>query len=57
MALTSWLIDKSAVVRLGSSPEAAEWATRIGRGLVRIANVTRLEIGYSVRRAVIFAPP
>lgn len=49
MALTSWLIDKSAIVRLGSSQEAAQWAARIERGLVRIANVTRLEIGYSVR--------
>jgi predicted nucleic acid-binding protein len=49
VALTSWLIDKSALVRLGSSPDAAEWAARIERGLVRIATVTRLEIGYSVR--------
>jgi len=49
MALTSWLIDKSALVRLGTSPDAAEWATRIERGLVRIATVTRLEVGYSVR--------
>lgn len=49
MALTSWLIDKSALVQLGSSPDAAEWAARIERGLVRIATVTRLEIGYSVR--------
>ena len=49
MALTSWLIDKSAIVHLGSSQEAAQWAARIERGLVRIANVTRLEIGYSVR--------
>jgi predicted nucleic acid-binding protein len=62
VALTSWLIDKSAVVRLGSSPDAAEWATRIGRGLVRVANVTRLEIGYSVRsggdlRAALRSPP
>jgi predicted nucleic acid-binding protein len=49
VALTSWLIDKSAIVQLGSSQEAAQWAARIERGLVRIANVTRLEIGYSVR--------
>ncbi|HEY6749596.1 MAG TPA: PIN domain nuclease [Mycobacteriales bacterium] len=49
MALTSWLIDKSALVRLASSPNAAEWAARIERGLVRIATATRLEIGYSVR--------
>jgi predicted nucleic acid-binding protein len=49
VALTSWLIDKSALVRLAGSPDAADWAARIERGLVRIATVTRLEIGYSVR--------
>jgi len=49
VALTSWLIDKSALVRLAGSPDAADWAARIDRGLVRIATVTRLEIGYSVR--------
>lgn len=47
--MTDWLIDKSALIRLGSSPNAAEWAARIQRGLVRIATVTRLEIGYSAR--------
>lgn len=51
MALTGWLVDKSALVRLGSSPDAEQWATRIGRGLVRIAAVTRLEIGLSARNA------
>ena len=51
MALTHWLIDKSALVRLGESPDADEWANRIGRGLVRITTVTRLEIGYSARNA------
>ncbi len=49
MAVTDWLIDKSALVRLGSSPDAAEWAGRIQRGRVRIATVTRLEVGYSAR--------
>jgi predicted nucleic acid-binding protein len=57
-----WLIDKSALVRLGESPYAPEWANRIERGLVRIATVTRLEIGYSARsaalvRAVFRDPP
>jgi predicted nucleic acid-binding protein len=47
--VTSWLIDKSALVRLAGSPDAAEWAGRIERGLVRIATVTRLEVGYSAR--------
>ena len=49
MAVTSWLVDKSALVRLGVSPQAAEWAVRIERGLVRISTVTRLEVGYSAR--------
>ena len=47
--MTGWLIDKSALVRLTASPDAAEWAGRVERGLVRIATVTRLEIGYSAR--------
>ena len=47
--MTGWLIDKSALVRLAGSPDAAEWAGRIERGLVRIATVTRLEAGYSAR--------
>jgi len=47
--VTTWLIDKSALVRLAASLDAAEWATRIERGLVRITTVTRLEAGYSAR--------
>ena len=47
--MTTWLIDKSAFARLATSPDAAEWATRIERGLVRITTVTRLEVGYSAR--------
>ncbi len=46
-----WLIDKSALVRLGHSPDAAAWASRIERGLVRITTVTLLEVGYSARNA------
>jgi predicted nucleic acid-binding protein len=49
MAVTAWLIDKSALVRLAASPDAAGWASRIERGLVRITTVTRLEVGYSAR--------
>ena len=49
--MTAWLIDKSALVRLAVSPNAAEWASRIGRGLVRISTVTRLEVGFSARSA------
>lgn len=60
--MTTWLIDKSALVRLNVSPDAAEWAGRIERGLVRIATVTRLEVGYSARsgpelRAGLRQPP
>jgi predicted nucleic acid-binding protein len=60
--VTTWLIDKSALVRLAASPDAADWANRIERGLVRITTVTRLEIGYSARsgpdlRAGLRQPP
>lgn len=47
--MTEWLIDKSALVRLGVSVEPEEWAARIERGLVRIATVTLLEVGFSAR--------
>lgn len=61
MAVSDWLIDKSALVRLGNSPDAAEWASRIERGIVRITTMTRLEVGYSARTAVearsVFATP
>ena len=49
MAVTEWLIDKSALVRLADSPDADLWAERIERGLVRITTMTRLEVGYSAR--------
>jgi predicted nucleic acid-binding protein len=52
--VTDWLIDKSALVRLANSRDAPEWAARIERGLVRIATVTRLEIGYSARSGADF---
>lgn len=60
--MTTWLIDKSALVRLAASPDAAAWASRIERGLVRITTVTRLEVGYSARtgtdlRAGLRQPP
>jgi len=62
VAVTDWLIDKSALVRLADSTDAAEWAARIERGLVRIVTVTRLEVGYSARsgpdlRADLRRPP
>jgi len=51
VAVTTWLIDKSAYIRLPESSDAELWIERIGRGLVRISTVTRLEIGYSFRTA------
>jgi len=47
----TWLIDKSALSRLGRSPDAAQWGVRIERGLVAISTLTRLEVGYSARTA------
>lgn len=44
-----WLIDKSALVRLGRSSQTDAWADRIERGLVRVATVSLLEVGYSAR--------
>jgi predicted nucleic acid-binding protein len=60
--VTTWLIDKSALVRLAASPDAPEWAARIERGMIRITTVTRLEVGYSARsgpdlRAGLRQPP
>jgi len=60
--VTDWLIDKSALVRLKESADAAQWAARIERGLIRIATVTRLAVGYSARsgpdlRAELRQPP
>lgn len=49
MGVTGWLIDTSALARIGTSPDAETWADRIDRALVRIAVMTRLEIGYSAR--------
>ena len=49
MAVTPWLIDKSAYVRLADSPDLETWLTRIARGLVRITGITQLEVGYAMR--------
>ncbi|MEQ4304793.1 PIN domain nuclease [Plantactinospora sp. B6F1] len=64
MAVTSWLIDKSAYIRLqlGQTANRDEWSARISRGLVRLSSITRLELGYSVRsgetgRRQFAAPP
>jgi predicted nucleic acid-binding protein len=46
-----WLIDKSALVRLGDCQEQELWAERMERGLVHITTITLLEAGYSARSA------
>jgi predicted nucleic acid-binding protein len=64
VAVTRWLIDRSAYVRLqlGHVATRDEWSARIGRGLVRLSTITRLELGYSARsgeagRQQFAAPP
>jgi predicted nucleic acid-binding protein len=49
MSDRTWLIDKSALIRIPDSPDVAQWNNRIERGLVHLTNITRLEIGYSAR--------
>ena len=51
MAVTNWLIDKSAYARLqlGQTQDIDVWSGRISRGLVRLSTITRLELGYSAR--------
>jgi predicted nucleic acid-binding protein len=51
VAVTSWLIDKSAYVRLqlGQVANHDQWNARISRGLVRLSTITRLELGYAAR--------
>lgn len=60
--MTTWLIDRSAISRLHLAENAALWAERIERGIVRISTITRLELGYSARsaadhRTLLHAPP
>jgi len=51
MAVTQWLIDKSAFTRieLGQTPDALLWNERMERGLVHLPAIGRLELGYSAR--------
>jgi predicted nucleic acid-binding protein len=60
MAVTTWLIDKSALNRINGASD--EWLSRIQRGLVRISTVTLLEVGFSTRngadhRSTLGEPP
>ena len=52
MALERWILDTSAFFNLSNSPDSGLWAERIERGLVGVATVTLLEIGYSTRSPV-----
>lgn len=52
MAVTGWLIDKSALVRIGESKSVTKWAERIQSGLVHMSTITRLEVAYSARSAI-----
>lgn len=47
MSDEQWLIDKSALIRIPACTDPQLWRNRIGRGLVRITTVTRLEVGFS----------
>jgi predicted nucleic acid-binding protein len=51
MTQRPWLIDKSALVRLGDCEEQDLWAERVERGLVHVTTITLLEAGYSARSA------
>jgi predicted nucleic acid-binding protein len=50
----AWLIDKSALAKLGQSPDVEAWANRIERGLVRVSTLTVLEMGFSARSGADF---
>ena len=51
----AWLIDKSALVRIADGADLARWNNRIERGLVHIANLTRL--GSAIQRVAERTPP
>lgn len=46
---TAWLIDATALARLGRDPDDSLWFERISRRLVRISTITLLEVGFSAR--------
>lgn len=49
--MTTWLVDKSALVRVSESLDATLWAERAERGLIHITTPTLLEYGFSARSA------
>ena len=44
-----WLVHRSALAHMSTSPDAALWSSRIELGQVRITTTTLLEIGHSAR--------
>lgn len=49
MAVETWLVDKSALIRFSQSPDIALWSERVSRGLVRMSSITMMELAYSFR--------
>lgn len=47
--MSAWLVDKSALVRLGQTTDAQEWLDRLERGLLHVSAITLLEVGFSAR--------
>jgi len=47
--MTAWLVDKSALVRLGQAVDPQEWIDQLERGLMHVSTITLLEVGFSAR--------
>lgn len=47
--MSAWLVDKSALVRLGEAVDPQEWLQRLERGLLHVGTITLLEVGFSAR--------
>lgn len=47
--MNAWLVDKSALVRLGAAADPPEWLERLERGLLHVSTITLLEVGFSAR--------
>ena len=61
-AVKGWVVDRSALVRLGKATDTARWLDRLNRGLLHVATVTLLETGWSARsgkdlRSALREPP
>lgn len=62
MTTAAWLVDKSALVRLGAEGTEERWPGRVSQGLVRITTITLLEAGFCARngsdwQALTHGPP